>query len=129
VTIVSCLREPGSTDPRAWPGPQVEPIYGDRYLPRKFKISLTVPGDNSIDLYTNDIGLVVITDDKGDLEGFNVMVGGGMGRTHNKETTFPRAADHLGFVRKDDVFELVKVRQAPWLRGRKRHNIHVREKG
>jgi len=85
-----------------------EPLYGDRYLPRKFKIGVTVPGDNSIDIYTNDIGCVVVTDDKGELEGFNVMVGGGMGRTHNKETTFARAADHLGFVPKEDMMELMK---------------------
>ena len=65
----------------------VEPIYGDRYLPRKFKIGVTVPGDNSLDIYTNDIGVVVITNDAGELEGFNLMVGGGMGRTHNKENT------------------------------------------
>lgn len=88
----------------------MEPIYGDRYLPRKFKVALSVPGDNSVDLYTNDIGLVVITDDKGELQGFNVMVGGGMGRTHNKEQSFARAADHLGYVSKDDVLELMKVR-------------------
>jgi len=86
----------------------VEPIYGDRYLPRKFKIGVTVPGDNSIDIYTNDIGCVVITNDKGELEGFNVMVGGGMGRTHNKENTFARAADHLGFVPKENIMEVMK---------------------
>ncbi|GFH56672.1 hypothetical protein CTEN210_13148 [Chaetoceros tenuissimus] len=85
-----------------------EPLYGDRYLPRKFKIGVTVPGDNSIDIYTNDIGCVVITNDKGELEGFNVMVGGGMGRTHNKENTFARAADHLGYVPKEDMMELMK---------------------
>ena len=44
---------------------KIEPLYGKRYLPRKFKIAVTVPGDNSLDLYINDIGLVVITDDKG----------------------------------------------------------------
>jgi len=87
----------------------VEPLYGDRYLPRKFKIGVTVPGDNSLDIYTNDIGVVVITNDKGELEGFNIMVGGGMGKTHNKEQTFPRAATHLGFVKKDDIFEALKV--------------------
>lgn len=88
---------------------KVEPIYGDRYLPRKFKIGVTVPGDNSLDVYTNDIGVVVITNEKtGELEGFNVMVGGGMGRTHNKENTFARAADHLGFVPKEDMMELMK---------------------
>lgn len=89
---------------------KVEPLYGDRYLPRKFKIGVTVPGDNSIDIYTNDIGVVVITDpETGKLEGFNVMVGGGMGRLHNKETTFARAADHLGFVEPDEIMEVMKA--------------------
>ena len=69
---------------------------------------MTVPGDNSLDIYTNDIGCVVITDENGELEGFNVMVGGGMGRTHNKESTFARAADHMGFVKKEDMMELMK---------------------
>jgi sulfite reductase (ferredoxin) len=86
----------------------VEPLYGNRYLPRKFKISVTVPGDNSLDIYINDIGLVVITDDAGELLGFNVMVGGGMGRTHNKDSTFARVADHFGYVAKEDVMELCK---------------------
>lgn len=47
----------------------MEPLYGDRYLPRKFKVGLTVPGDNSVDIYTNDIGLVVMCDKAGNLEG------------------------------------------------------------
>lgn len=86
-----------------------EPLYGDRYLPRKFKIGVTVPGDNSLDIYTNDIGCVVIMNEEtNELEGFNVMVGGGMGRTHNKETTFARAADHMGFVPKEDIMEVLK---------------------
>jgi len=87
----------------------VEPLYGDRYLPRKFKIGVTVPGDNSLDIYTNDIGCVVITDDAGELLGFNVMVGGGLGRTHNQENTFARAADHMGFVPKEDITECMKA--------------------
>ncbi|CAM9926230.1 unnamed protein product, partial [Choristocarpus tenellus] len=75
----------------------------------KFKIGVTVPGDNSLDMYTNDIGLVVITDPStGELEGFNVAVGGGMGRTHGKDTTFARAADNMGFVPKEDILEHVK---------------------
>mmetsp|Transcript_13168 Transcript_13168/g.18944 ORF Transcript_13168/g.18944 Transcript_13168/m.18944 type:complete len:524 (-) Transcript_13168:715-2286(-) len=86
-----------------------EPIYGERYLPRKFKIGVTVPGDNSLDVYTNDIGVVVITNEAGELEGFNLMVGGGMGRTHNKENTFARAADHLGYVPKEDIMECMKA--------------------
>ncbi|CAM9234634.1 unnamed protein product [Phaeothamnion confervicola] len=88
----------------------VEPLYGDLYMPRKFKIGVTVPGDNSLDIYTNDIGLVVVMDPTGQrLEGFNVMVGGGMGRTHGKDSTFARAADHMGFVPADEALEMVKA--------------------
>eukprot|EP00179_Madagascaria_erythrocladioides_P011584 CAMPEP_0198370374 /NCGR_PEP_ID=MMETSP1450-20131203/156683_1 /TAXON_ID=753684 ORGANISM="Madagascaria erythrocladiodes, Strain CCMP3234" /NCGR_SAMPLE_ID=MMETSP1450 /ASSEMBLY_ACC=CAM_ASM_001115 /LENGTH=650 /DNA_ID=CAMNT_0044077915 /DNA_START=252 /DNA_END=2204 /DNA_ORIENTATION=+ len=86
-----------------------EPIYGETYLPRKFKMGITVPGDNSIDIYTQDIGLVVMHDRSGNLQGFNVMVGGGMGRTHNKEATFARTADHLGYVAKDKIADLIKA--------------------
>ena len=86
-----------------------EPIYGTHYMPRKFKISITVPGDNSIDLYTQDLSLVVITDENSELQGFNVFCGGGLGRTHNKEETFARKADEIGYVSKEDVFELVKA--------------------
>ncbi|EAZ88130.1 sulfite reductase, ferredoxin dependent [Crocosphaera chwakensis] len=86
-----------------------EPLYGEHYMPRKFKCSVTVPGDNSIDLYTHDVSLVVITDDSGELLGFNVLTGGGMGRTHNKEETFARLAEPLGYVAKDDIFDLMKA--------------------
>ena len=87
----------------------IEPIYGQHYMPRKFKIGVTVPGDNSIDIYTNDLGLVVITDANGELQGFNILAGGGLGRTHNKEETFPRMADPIGYVDKEDVYDLVKA--------------------
>ncbi len=86
-----------------------EPIYGTHYMPRKFKISVTVPGDNSIDLYTQDLSLVVITDENSELLGFNVFSGGGLGRTHNKEETFARKADEICYVSKEDVYELVKA--------------------
>ncbi len=86
-----------------------EPIYGEQYMPRKFKIAVTVPGDNSVDIYTQDVSLIVITNAAGDLEGFNVLAGGGLGRTHNKEETFARAADPIGYVAKDDVYDLVKA--------------------
>ncbi len=86
-----------------------EPIYGEHYMPRKFKCSVTVPGDNSIDLYTHDISLVVITDEKKELIGFNILAGGGLGRTHRKEETFPRMADPIGYVEKDDIYNLVKA--------------------
>jgi sulfite reductase (ferredoxin) len=88
---------------------EVEPIYGNTYMPRKFKIAVTVPGDNSIDIYSQDLGLVVITNNKGELEGFNVFAGGGLGRTHNKEETFPRIADEIGYVDQAKVYDLVKA--------------------
>ena len=91
-------------------GHPVEPLYGRTYLPKKFKIAFTVPGDNSVDLYINDIGCVVVMEADGvTLKGFNIVVGGGMGRTHRKEDTFARAADHLGFVKKEDFFEAMKA--------------------
>jgi len=87
-----------------------EPIYGETYLPRKFKIGVTVPGDNSIDIYTQDIGITCMPDASGKgIAGYNVMVGGGMGRTHNKESTFARTADHLGYVSADKIYELAKA--------------------
>jgi hypothetical protein len=58
-----------------------EPLYGSVFLPRKFKVAVTVPGDNSVDIFTNDVGVVVMTDDKGEVQGYNLLVGGGMGRT------------------------------------------------
>jgi sulfite reductase (ferredoxin) len=87
----------------------VEPIYGNHYMPRKFKCSVTVPGDNSIDVYTHDLSLVVITNRQGELQGFNIIAGGGLGRTHRKEQTFARSGDEIGFVAKKDIFDLVKA--------------------
>jgi sulfite reductase (ferredoxin) len=86
-----------------------EPIYGMQYMPRKFKIAVTVPGDNSIDLFSQDLSLVVITNEKKELLGFNIYAGGGLGRTHNKEETFARIADPIGYVEKDDIYDLVKA--------------------
>ncbi|RCJ28291.1 sulfite reductase, ferredoxin dependent [Nostoc sp. ATCC 43529] len=86
-----------------------EPIYGTHYMPRKFKVCVTVPGDNSVDLYSQDLTLVVITNKKGELEGFNIFAGGGLGRTHNKEETFARLADPICYVAKQDVYDIVKA--------------------
>jgi sulfite reductase (ferredoxin) len=86
-----------------------EPLYGTQYMPRKFKIAITVPGDNSIDIFSQDLGLVIISDDKGEVLGFNIYAGGGLGRTHNKEETFARIADPIGYVPKDDIYDLVKA--------------------
>ncbi len=86
-----------------------EPIYGTHYMPRKFKACVTVPGDNSVDLYSQDLTLVVFTNKKGELEGFNIFAGGGLGRTHNKEETFARLADPICYVAKEDVYDIVKA--------------------
>ena len=86
-----------------------EPIYGKHYMPRKFKCCVTVPGDNSLDVYTHDVSLVVITDEQGELQGFNVLAGGGMGRTHNKEDTFARMSDSLCYVDQAEVYDLLKA--------------------
>lgn len=86
-----------------------EPIYGTQFMPRKFKIAVTVPTDNSVDLFTNDIGAVVVSDADGEPQGFNIYVGGGMGRTHRLESTFPRLAEPLGYVPKDDILYAVKA--------------------
>ena len=90
-------------------GDAAGPLYGATYLPRKFKIAVTVPGDNSVDLLTQDIGLVLFSDPSGRPQGCNVYVGGGMGRTHNKEETFARTADPLGHVAYEHVLDLVQA--------------------
>jgi sulfite reductase (ferredoxin) len=90
-------------------GDSAEPLYGATYMPRKFKVAVTVPGDNSVDLFTQDIGLVQFTDPNGRPQGCNVYVGGGMGRTHNKEETFARTADPLGYVAQEHVLDLVQA--------------------
>jgi sulfite reductase (ferredoxin) len=84
----------------------VEPIYGQHYLPRKFKIGIAVPDDNCIDVYTHDVGLLAIAD--GDtITGYNVLVGGGMGVTPSAKKTFPALGKKLCFVPRDHVVDLV----------------------
>ena len=90
-------------------GDDAEPLYGATYLPRKFKVAVTVPGDNSVDLLTQDLGLVLFCDPNGRPRGCNVYVGGGMGRTHNKEETFARTADPVGYVPYARVLDLVQA--------------------
>jgi sulfite reductase (NADPH) hemoprotein beta-component len=75
-----------------------EPLYGATYLPRKFKITIAIPPHNDTDVYAHDIGLIAIKGSDGHLGGFNVLVGGGMGVTHNNKKTYPRTGSMLGFV-------------------------------
>src|SRR6266498_1529800 len=87
------------------PDAESDPIYGTRYLPRKFKVAFAFPDDNCCDVHSNDLGFLAVA--HGDrLSGFNVLVGGGMGRTHGKTDTYPRLADTLGFARTGEVVEV-----------------------
>ncbi|MFI5356317.1 MAG: NADPH-dependent assimilatory sulfite reductase hemoprotein subunit [Opitutales bacterium] len=86
----------------------VDPLYGRTYLPRKFKVSLVVPPVNDMDVFTNDLGFIALT--AGDqLLGYNVAVGGGMGRSHNNPETVPRLADVVGFIAPDQVIAVAKA--------------------
>ena len=80
-----------------------EPFYGRTYMPRKFKIGFVLPPSNDIDVYAQDLGFIAIVE-HGELVGFNVAIGGGMGRTDRVETTYPRLASVIGYVPKDAVF-------------------------
>jgi sulfite reductase (ferredoxin) len=86
----------------------VEPIYGPTYLPRKFKIGIAYPGDNCIDIYTQDIGLVAQVDGN-EITGFTVVIGGGMGTTHGKTETYPRLATPLADITTDQVLPMVET--------------------
>jgi sulfite reductase (ferredoxin) len=86
----------------------VEPMYGPTYLPRKFKIGVAFPGDNCIDVLANDIGLVAYLED-GELAGFTVLIGGGMGMTHGKAETYPRLATPLCDITADEVLRVVET--------------------
>ncbi len=72
----------------------VEPIYGDTYLPRKFKAAFVVPPLNDVDIYAQDLGFITVVED-GEIVGFNVTAGGGMGMTHGDTATYPRLASVL----------------------------------
>ena len=81
-----------------------EPMYGRTYMPRKFKIGFVIPPVNDIDVHAQDLGFIAIAE-KGELLGFNVAVGGGMGRTDQAPKTYPRLASVIGFIAKDRVIE------------------------
>jgi sulfite reductase (NADPH) hemoprotein beta-component len=79
-----------------------EPFYGRTYMPRKFKIGFALPPSNAIDVYAQDLGFIAIGGGEG-LAGFNVAIGGGMGRTDQAPETYPRLASVIGFVPADRV--------------------------
>ena len=86
----------------------VEPLYGPRYLPRKFKTGIALPEDNCIDIYTQDLGFLAVVRD-GSIIGYNVLVGGGMGTTPAlKGKTYPALAKRMAFCTPDQAVEVAK---------------------
>jgi sulfite reductase (NADPH) hemoprotein beta-component len=115
------------TPPAPEPVP-VEPIYGERYLPRKFKIAIAVPPDNDVDVFAHDLGFIAVVGDDG-VVGYNVVVGGGMGVTHGDDSTHARLGDVIGFVAPADalaVAEAVVTTQRDW--GNRESRRHARLK-
>ena len=107
----------------------VEPIYGKTYLPRKFKIVVAVPPSNDVDIFAHDLGYIAILDGQGNVTGWNVTVGGGMGMTHGEPETYPRTADIMGYIGTDDavkVAEAVVTVQRDW--GNRANRKHARLK-
>lgn len=92
-----------------------DPLYQDRYLPRKFKIGIAIPPNNDVDVLTNDVGLIAIIEDN-KLKGFNIAAGGGLSATHGNANTYPRLATVLGFIDSEEkvmkaVYEIMTIQR------------------
>src|SRR6202040_1602592 len=98
--------EPNEGQENAGASDEPDPLYGERYLPRKFKIGLAIPEDNTIDVLTNDLAIVALFEGPAGQEtlaGYNFLLGGGHGMTHNKPETYPRLATPVAFIEPDDL--------------------------
>jgi sulfite reductase (NADPH) hemoprotein beta-component len=92
-----------------------DPLYQDRYLPRKFKIAIAIPPNNDVDVLANDIGLIAIIE-KNKLKGFNIAVGGGLSTNHGNPDTYARLASEIGFVEAGEktykaVYEILTIQR------------------
>jgi sulfite reductase (NADPH) hemoprotein beta-component len=92
-----------------------DPLYQDRYLPRKFKIGLAIPPNNDVDVLANDLGLIAIIENN-ELKGFNIAVGGGLSTTHGNPDTYARLGTVLGFTDTEEktlkaVYEVLTVQR------------------
>jgi sulfite reductase (NADPH) hemoprotein beta-component len=92
-----------------------DPLYQDRYMPRKFKIAITIPPNNDVDVFGNDIGLIAIVENN-QLQGFNIAVGGGLSTTHGNPETYARLASEIGFVESEEkllkaIYEILTVQR------------------
>jgi sulfite reductase (NADPH) hemoprotein beta-component len=92
-----------------------DPLYQDRYLPRKFKIGIAIPPNNDVDVFTNDLGLVAIIEND-ELKGFNIAIGGGLSTTHGNTATYARLGTTIGFVDTEEkvmkaIYEIITVQR------------------
>ena len=101
---------------------------GNSYLPRKFKTAVVIPPQNDVDLHANDLNFIAIGVE-GKLQGFNVLVGGGLAMTHGDKTTYPRLASELGFISLDStlsVAEAIVSTQRDWGNRKNRRNAKTK---
>jgi len=94
---------------------EIDPLYQDRYLPRKFKIAIAIPPSNDVDVFANDIGLIAIIKNN-KLQGFNIAVGGGLSTTHGNPATYSRLASIIGFTDSEEktlkaVYEILTIQR------------------
>ncbi|WP_172282536.1 NADPH-dependent assimilatory sulfite reductase hemoprotein subunit [Chryseobacterium sp. LAM-KRS1] len=92
-----------------------DPLYQDRYLPRKLKIGIAIPPNNDVDVFINDIALIAIIENN-KIAGYNIAAGGGLGATHGNAATYARLASVLGFVDTEEkvlkaVYEIITVQR------------------
>lgn len=86
-----------------------ERIYGQVYLPRKFKIALAWPGDNCVDIHSNDVGIVPTFEGETHT-GFTVFAGGGMGVSHARpDDTYPHLAEPVAWAPVGSLGEIVEA--------------------
>ena len=85
-----------------------DPLYGKTYLPRKFKVAFVIPPVNDMDVFTNCLGFIAVVE-KDKLVGYNLVVGGGMGRSHGNVQTYPRLGDVIGFFPPDKLVDIAKA--------------------
>jgi sulfite reductase (NADPH) hemoprotein beta-component len=86
---------------------EIEPLYGNRYLPRKFKIGIVIPPQNDCDIFSQDLGFIANVEKK-KIEGYNVVVGGGLGSSFGIPSTYPRTGSIIGFCKPEQVLEVAE---------------------
>jgi len=95
------------TSERTVPLEEDEPIYGKHYLPRKFKVGIAHPHDGSVDVLTQDVGLVAVPE-AGRADFYDLYAGGGLGVTHNNPSTQQHLGLYLGRIPREQCVAAVR---------------------